>query len=66
LDSSKKTPVANSELWEELIELVENRGHNVSLVKVAGHADLKGGHVPSKHERFNQLCDQLADAAIPA
>lgn len=63
--TSKRTPVENSELWNELLGLVEERGHRVTFVKVAGHADRKAGHVSSEHERFNQLADELAVAAIP-
>ena len=62
---STKKPVANRDLWEALLDLVENRGHVVEFEKVAGHADARPGHVSSEHERFNQLCDELAVAAIP-
>lgn len=64
--NSKKQPVANRELWEELADLVENHGHNVMFRKVTGHANRTRGHVSSEHERFNQLCDELAVAAVPA
>jgi ribonuclease HI len=63
--NSKKEPVANRELWEALVDLVENRGHEVTFEKVKGHADRTNGHVSSEHERLNQLCDQLAVAAVP-
>jgi ribonuclease HI len=64
--NSKKEPVANRELWEELVDLVENHGHEVTFAKVKGHAERTKGHVVSEHERFNQLCDQLAVAAVAA
>jgi ribonuclease HI len=64
--NSKSQPVANQELWEELVDLVESHGHKVTFEKVRGHADRTRGHVSSEHERFNQLCDQLAVAAVPA
>jgi hypothetical protein len=49
-----------------LLDLVETRGHQVIFRKVDGHADKKRDHVSSEHERFNQLCDELAVAAVPA
>jgi ribonuclease HI len=64
--NSKKEPVANRELWEALVDLVENHGHEITFAKVKGHAERTKGHVASEHERFNQLCDQLAVAAIAA
>jgi len=64
LGSSKK-PVANRDLWEALLVLVETKGHDVTFLKVTGHADTKPGHASSEHERFNQLCDELAVAAVP-
>jgi ribonuclease HI len=63
--NSKKQAVANRELWEALIDLVENQGHEVTFLKVKGHAERSEGHVSSEHERFNQLCDELAVAAVP-
>lgn len=63
LNSSKK-PVANRELWEELLDAVENRGHTVSFEKVKGHANLFG-RASSEAERYNQRCDELAVAASP-
>ena len=62
-DSSKK-PVANRELWEELLDADENRGHTVSYKKVKGHANLLG-RTSSEVERYNQRCDELAVAACP-
>jgi ribonuclease HI len=64
LNSSKK-PVANRELWEELLDAVENGGHTVSFEKVKGHANLLGRD-SSEAERYNQRCDELAVAACPA
>ena len=64
LNSSKK-PVANRELWEELLEAVENDGHTVSFEKVTGHANLLG-RPSTESERYNQRCDELAVAASTA
>jgi ribonuclease HI len=62
---STRKPVVNRDLWELLIDLVETRGHDVDFEKVTGHADTKRDHVSNEHERFNQLCDELAVAAVP-
>jgi ribonuclease HI len=43
-----KSPVANEELWKELLALLEK--HNVEFVWIKGHA----GHV------YNERCDKLA------
>jgi ribonuclease HI len=40
------------------------RGGLVTFEKVPGHADRKPDHVSSEHERFNQLADALAVAAV--
>jgi ribonuclease HI len=64
--NSKRQPVANQDLWEQLADLVESHGHDVRFEKVTGHADRARGHVSSEHEALNQLCDQLAVAAVPA
>jgi ribonuclease HI len=67
LNSSKK-PVANRELWEELldaVEAVESGGHTVSFEKVTGHANLLG-RASSEAELYNQRCDELAVIACPA
>jgi ribonuclease HI len=64
--NAKRQPVANRELWEQLVDLVENHGHDVTFHKVKGHADRTKGHVSSEHELLNQLCDELAVAAVPA
>jgi ribonuclease HI len=63
--NKKKQPIANRELWEELLELVEARGHVVDFRKVVGHAD-KLGRSSDSHESYNQRCDALAVAAIAA
>ena len=65
LTNSKKQPVANRELWEELLAVVEGSGHTFTWVKVAGHADQQRNHISSEHELFNQRCDELAVAAVP-
>ena len=62
--NSSKQPVANRDLWEELLEAVEQRGHQVTFFKVKGHAD-KYGRALTANERLNQRCDELAVAAIP-
>jgi len=46
--NAKGQPVANKELWEELIKL--SRFYNVEFCKVKGHAD----------SAMNNRCDQLA------
>jgi ribonuclease HI len=63
--NKKKQPIANRELWEELLELVEACGHIVDFRKVVGHAD-KLGRSSDSHESYNQRCDALAVAAIAA
>jgi ribonuclease HI len=63
--NKKKQPVANRELWEELLELVEARGHIVEFKKVVGHAD-KLSRTSDCHEAYNQRCDLLAIKAITA
>jgi ribonuclease HI len=50
--NSKKEPVANQDLWRELLQLAER--NRVKLMKVKGHA----GHV------YNERCDELARLAI--
>jgi ribonuclease HI len=64
--NSKREPVANRELWETLVALVEDHGHEVTFRKVKGHADRTRGYESTEHERFNQMCDRLAVAAVPA
>ena len=49
--TSKRQPVANKELWEELIYYFEKP--NFHFMKVKGHADNK----------FNNMVDQMAVAA---
>lgn len=51
--NSKKEPVLNRDLWEQLLELT--RPHNVQWKWVRGHA----GHAE------NERCDQLARDGIP-
>lgn len=50
--NAKKKPVENKELWLEMISLLSV--HNVSWVKVKGHADNK----------YNNRCDALATGEI--
>ena len=51
--NSKKEPVVNRDLWEQLLELT--RSHTVQWKWVRGHA----GHAE------NERCDQLARQGIP-
>lgn len=50
--TAKKQPVANKELWLELIKLTKT--HNVKFCKVAGHST----------NLYNNLCDELARQQI--
>lgn len=50
--TSGKKPVMNVDLWQELISLTNK--HNVTFVKVKGHAD----------NEYNNRCDYLARKAI--
>lgn len=50
--NSKKEPVANQDLWRELLRLAATR--TVQWEKVAGHAG----------DRWNERCDELARVAI--
>ncbi|WP_018132686.1 ribonuclease HI [Effusibacillus pohliae] len=51
--SAKKEPVANKELWQELLRLCNI--HQVEWLKVKGHAG----------DFWNERCDQLAREATP-
>ncbi len=50
--NAQKKPVANKELWIDLIERLKT--HNVTWVKVKGHTD----------NEFNNVCDKLATNEI--
>jgi len=50
--NSQKKPVENQDLWRGLLE--QSRKHQVSWIKVKGHAD----------NVYNNRCDALARAAI--
>lgn len=50
--NSKKDPVENQDLWQELLRVA--RPHQVEWIKVKGHAD----------NPYNNRCDELARAAI--
>ena len=50
--NSKKEPVKNKELWEELYSLINK--HQTEFIKVKGHSD----------NEFNNRCDELAREAI--
>lgn len=45
-----KKPALNPDLWERLLDLLENHGHDVKIIWVKGHA----GH------EYNERCDILA------
>lgn len=51
--NSLKQPVANRDLWEELLRLY--RIHQIQFIKVKGHSG----------DRWNERCDELARAAVP-
>lgn len=51
--TSQKKPVENRELWEELIELVE-QFKQVDFYKVKGHLSPTDKSVGKWHEKFNQ------------
>ncbi|MDR6226797.1 ribonuclease HI [Desmospora profundinema] len=51
--NSRKEPVENRDLWQDLLEQV--RRHQVEFVKVKGHSDVE----------LNNRCDELARGAIP-
>lgn len=50
--TSDKNDVKNKELWQELLNLTKT--HNVTFIKVKGHAD----------NEYNNRCDELARKAI--
>jgi len=51
--NSKKEPVANRDLWEELLDAADR--HNMEWLKVKGHAG----------NEWNERCDELARQAVP-
>jgi ribonuclease HI len=53
--NSKKEPVENRELWEELLELVEKQG-KVEFFRVKGHVNLK-----SKSTNFDSLYEKFVE-----
>ncbi|NLM24641.1 MAG: ribonuclease HI [Firmicutes bacterium] len=50
--NSKKEPVSNRDLWEELLAL--SQIHKIKWIKVKGHSN----------NQWNNRCDQLATSAI--
>lgn len=58
--NSKKQPVANKELWEQLIPFFENK--NYKFIKVKGHA----GNQLDPHSYWNNYVDKLAVSAKEA
>ncbi|SDX49868.1 RNase HI [Marininema mesophilum] len=51
--NSRKEPVENKDLWQQLLQ--ETRRHDVEFIKVKGHAD----------DKWNNRCDELARGAVP-
>ncbi len=51
-ENSKRQPVANKELWLDLIALTEI--HKVRFTKVKGHSD----------DKYNNMCDDIAKLEI--
>jgi len=51
--NSKKVPVKNKELWEELIDLIESFS-NIKIIKVKGHSGID----------LNEKADELANKGI--
>ena len=51
--TSKKEPVENQDLWQELI--AQSAIHEIEWIKVKGHAE----------NEYNNRCDKLAVAAVP-
>lgn len=49
---SKKKPVKNVDLWKEMLELI--KPHDITFIKVKGHADNK----------YNNICDKLARGEV--
>ncbi len=52
--NARKQPVANTDLWQQLLELAQK--HEIEWIKVKGHSDNK----------YNNRCDTLARGAIEA
>jgi len=52
--NSKKEPVANKDLWEELIDIVESNMLFIKYVKVKSHTNVY----------YNELADQLAKKGL--
>lgn len=50
--NTKKQPVENRDLWEQLLELTKR--HDVTWIKVKGHAD----------DELNKRCDELAKEQV--
>lgn len=49
--TSKKQPVENQDLWEELLEVIEDNFFNIKWNKVKSHIGIF----------YNELCDELAN-----
>jgi len=60
------TRVQNVDLWKQVHELLEARGHQVVLSKVKGHAklvDVASGRVTARDKHGNDAADKLASDA---
>ncbi len=52
--NSKKEPVANRDLWEELLDIVESNMLFIKYTKIKSHTKVY----------YNELCDQLAKKGL--
>lgn len=52
--NSKKKPVANRDMWETMLELVESRPGSVQWAKVKGHSG----------DKYNEMADDLCNWAM--
>jgi ribonuclease HI len=52
--NSKKQPVANKDLWEEMLDIIESNMLFVKFNKVKGHSGIY----------YNELCDKLAGQGL--
>lgn len=53
-ENSKKQPVENQDLWEELLEVIEDNFFKIKWNKVKGHSGIF----------YNELCDRLANKGL--
>ncbi len=66
--NSKREPVANRALWEELLATVESHRAGVTWVHIRGHGKLnsRGQRPDPQHVHGNDQADRLATAASAA